>query len=90
MYISAKSDSMAFHYLKLMAPVVIKDILGNICGFLVIIVAIILLNTFKDMDVSLNDVRVVFRPKRDSLPYKVLLYGDDALVSHTYGTPDTP
>ncbi|XP_054263935.1 magnesium transporter NIPA2-like [Macrosteles quadrilineatus] len=69
-----------------------EDILGNICGFLVIIVGIVLLNTFKDMDVSLNDVRGVFRPKRDYLPHKVLLRDDDEIdvrISRTYGTPDS-
>lgn len=42
-----------------------EDIIGNICGFLVVIIAIFLLNAFRDMDVSLSDVRSILRPKHD-------------------------
>lgn len=42
------------------------DILGNICGFLVVIIAIFLLNAFRDMDVSMSDVRSILRPKHDA------------------------
>jgi magnesium transporter len=41
-----------------------SDIVGDICGFLVVVIAVILLNAFKDMDVSLDDVRSQMRPKR--------------------------
>jgi hypothetical protein len=44
-----------------------EDILGNICGFLTVILAIVLLNAFKDMDISVLDVRVLMRPKRDMM-----------------------
>lgn len=40
------------------------DVLGDICGFLVVIVAVILLTAFKDMDISLNDVRMIMKPKK--------------------------
>lgn len=46
----------------------IFDIIGNICGFLTVIVGIVLLNTFKDIDISLSSVRHVLRPKRESVP----------------------
>lgn len=42
----------------------IEDIVGDICGFLVVIVAVILLNAFKDVDISMEDVRGIMRPKR--------------------------
>lgn len=42
----------------------VTDIVGDACGFLVVIIAIILLNAFKDMDVSIDDVRSQLRPKR--------------------------
>lgn len=45
----------------------ILDIVGNLCGFLTIIIGIILLNTFKDIDISLSNVKHVFRPKNELL-----------------------
>ncbi|XP_059476512.1 magnesium transporter NIPA2 isoform X2 [Neocloeon triangulifer] len=40
-----------------------EDILGNICGFLTVIVAIFLLHAFRDVDITMNDVRGILRPK---------------------------
>ena len=40
------------------------DVVGDICGFLVVVIAVVLLNAFKDMDVSMDDVRSQMRPKR--------------------------
>ena len=42
-----------------------EDIIGCICGFLTIIVAIFLLNGFKDMDVNSGGIKRMFRPKRE-------------------------
>lgn len=44
-----------------------NDVLGSLCGFLVVIVAIFLLHGFKDMDISLQDVRNMLRPKHELL-----------------------
>jgi magnesium transporter len=41
------------------------DVIGDLCGFFVVIVAVILLNAFRDMDVSMDDVRGIMRPKRE-------------------------
>lgn len=41
-----------------------SNIVGDICGFLVVICAVFLLNGFKDMDVSMDDVRSQMRPRR--------------------------
>lgn len=41
-----------------------SNVIGDICGFLVVICAVILLNAFKDMDVSMDDVRNQMRPRR--------------------------
>lgn len=43
------------------------DFLGSACGFLIVIVSIILLNTFKDMDVSVLEVKGMMKPKRELL-----------------------
>jgi magnesium transporter len=42
----------------------IADVVGDICGFLVVVIAVVLLNAFRDMDVSMDDVRSQMRPKR--------------------------
>lgn len=44
-----------------------QDILGSICGFLIVITAIFLLHAFKDMDVSLNDCRSALNMKQERL-----------------------
>lgn len=40
-----------------------QDLLGNICGFAIVIIAIFLLNGFRDIDIQLNDIRGLCRPK---------------------------
>lgn len=42
-----------------------EDIVGDVCGFCIVIIAVILLNAFQKMDVSLDDVRTIMRPKRE-------------------------
>lgn len=44
----------------------VEDVLGNLCGFFVVIIAIILLHAFKDMDISLDHVRGILRPKHET------------------------
>lgn len=44
-----------------------EDVIGDICGFFIVIVAVILLNAFQNMDVSLNDIRTIMRPRRAML-----------------------
>ncbi|XP_046388165.1 magnesium transporter NIPA2 [Ischnura elegans] len=45
-----------------------EDVLGSLCGFLTVIVAIFLLNAFKDLDISFGDVRGILQPKRELIP----------------------
>lgn len=44
-----------------------ENIIGDLCGFFVVIVAVILLNAFRDVDISLSDVKGIMRPKRELL-----------------------
>ncbi|XP_011865089.1 PREDICTED: magnesium transporter NIPA2 [Vollenhovia emeryi] len=44
-----------------------ENILGASCGFLVVIVAIFLLNAFKEVDVHYGNIKHLFRPKREML-----------------------
>lgn len=45
----------------------VKDIIGNVCGFLTVIIAIFLLHAFKDMEISLSDFRRILSPKHEKL-----------------------
>lgn len=71
----------------------IANIVGDICGFLVVIIAIVLLNAFKDMEVSLDDLSMQMRPKRKVVRLSSVLARDmssvdDALLTRnlSYGT----
>ncbi|KAK3920695.1 Magnesium transporter NIPA2 [Frankliniella fusca] len=63
------------------------DFIGSGCGFLIVIVSIVLLNIFKDMDVSVFDVKGMMRPKRELLSsgcafHSVHLKEDDPISRH--------
>ncbi|KAF7992764.1 hypothetical protein HCN44_005108 [Aphidius gifuensis] len=45
---------------------IFQDILGTICSFLIVITAIFMLNAFKDIDISYNDLKSLSLPKRDN------------------------
>lgn len=72
-----------------------EDILGSLCGFFTVIVAIFLLNAFKDMDISYDDVRHVLKPKReivintkwDSRDEERLMSRAESENEHSYGSP---
>lgn len=72
----------------------ILDVVGDVCGFLVVVIAVILLNAFKDMDVSVDDVRSQMRPKRKLISMNGSMRGstsnnhfEEALVTRqNYGT----
>lgn len=87
------ASAILFKELKNMTA---TNVLGDICGFLVVICAVILLNAFKDMDVSMDDVRSQLRPRRRL----VTLAGNNgrngnlnfeesgSLMGHTYNDMD--
>lgn len=71
----------------------VEDVIGDICGFFVVIVAVIMLNAFRDMDLSMNDFRGIMRPKRELLSQRevldeMLVRGDDQHrnIKYSYGT----
>lgn len=43
----------------------IENILGACCGFLIVIIAIFLLNAFKEIDVSYDNIKHILKPKRE-------------------------
>ncbi|KAI4495519.1 hypothetical protein M0802_008733 [Mischocyttarus mexicanus] len=74
-----------------------EDIVGSFCGFLTIIVAIFLLNAFKIMDISYNNIKHMLRPKRELVFNSNLnwnmrdterLISRNINVDHFYGSPD--
>lgn len=75
-----------------------QDIVGNFCGFFTVIIAILLLNAFRDMDISFSDVQGMLHPKRDLIiPYSDNYRGfrddEEGLIRSTgsrtasYGSP---
>ncbi|XP_034174817.2 magnesium transporter spict isoform X1 [Osmia lignaria lignaria] len=42
-----------------------EDILGSCCGFLIVIIAIFLLNAFKELDIHYDNIKHILRPKRE-------------------------
>lgn len=44
-----------------------ENILGASCGFLIVVIAIFLLNTFKEMDIQFGNIKHMLRPKREML-----------------------
>lgn len=61
-----------------------EDMLGNLCGFLTVIMAIILLNAFRDMDLSMLDVQGLVRPKRNLM---IPCRDDIGSLGASYGSP---
>lgn len=59
----------------------VEMVIGDVCGFLVVIVAVMMLNMFKDVDISLDDIRGTMRPKRELITNRDM--GDDILMVHT-------
>lgn len=69
------------------------NIIGDLCGFFVVICAVTMLNAFKNLDVSMDDVRGIMRPKRTMIEQRPSNF-EDVLVhqntreSKVYGTTD--
>lgn len=60
----------------------VENVIGDVCGFLIVIVALMLLNLFKDVPwISLDDIRGSMRPKRELLSQRDP--SDDVVMVHT-------
>ncbi|XP_050573493.1 magnesium transporter NIPA2 isoform X1 [Bombus affinis] len=72
-----------------------EDILGSSCGFLTVIIAIFLLNAFKEIDISYENIRHMLQPKRKLLISSNNQWSDrdeerlitrlETELNHTYG-----
>ncbi|KAK2582679.1 hypothetical protein KPH14_004953 [Odynerus spinipes] len=75
-----------------------EDIVGSLCGFFTVIIAIFLLNAFKIMEVSHNNIKYMFRPKRELIvspnlqgnieDTERLMSRCSSDINHSYGAPD--
>lgn len=72
-----------------------EDVIGDVCGFFIVIVAVILLNAFQNMDISLSDIRTIMRPRREVLNAmgnrtytldNVLVRQNSKDIKNSYGT----
>lgn len=43
---------------------------GDLCGFCIVIIAVILLNAFQHAEISLGDLQQMMRPRRDPINQK--------------------
>lgn len=74
-----------------------EDVVGDICGFAIVVIAVILLNAFQNAEISISDLRQMMRPKREQIPQKLTPF-EDVLIRqnsrgenyrHGYGTAAT-
>lgn len=79
------ASAILFEEWKKMEP---DDIVGDLCGFLVVIAAVVLLNAFRDLDLSLDDIRGVMRPKTAHYEKVFLQRQDSRELKDGYGTTD--
>lgn len=47
-----------------------EDVIGDLCGFSIVIIAVILLNAFQQTEISMMNIRQMMRPKRDVIDSK--------------------
>lgn len=62
-----------------------EDIVGSLCGFSIVIIAIFLLNAFKDLDITYHDVGQILKPKRKLLNQNEQVWNsssEDGLLPH--------
>ncbi|XP_012286314.1 magnesium transporter NIPA2 [Orussus abietinus] len=74
-----------------------EDIIGSLYGFFTIITGIFLLNAFRDIDISYNNIKQIFNPKRhivgshnsrwNSRDDEGLLTRSESDQEHGYGSP---
>lgn len=76
----------------------ITDSLGAVCGFFTILIAILLLNAFKDLDISYNSVRGMLKSKRELVTISdqrwiareeagLVANHSDSEIENNYGSP---
>lgn len=64
----------------------VEDVIGDLCGFSIVIVAVFLLNAFKDLDISMNDIRGIMRPRHHKVNFEDMLIPKSSKNRYTYGS----
>lgn len=66
----------------------VENVIGDLCGFCIVIIAVILLNAFQNAEISISDLRQMMRPRREPIERKPSLHEEVAVRSHRngYGT----
>lgn len=66
----------------------VENVIGDLCGFCIVIIAVILLNAFQNAEISMSDLRQMMRPRREPIERKASLHEEVAVRSHRngYGT----
>lgn len=54
----------------------VENVIGDLCGFCIVIIAVILLNAFQNAEISINDLRQMMRPRRDPVSQKSPMHED--------------
>lgn len=54
----------------------VENVIGDLCGFCIVIIAVILLNAFQGADIPMNDLRQLMRPRRDPINQKSPMHED--------------
>lgn len=66
----------------------VENVIGDLCGFSIVIIAVILLNAFQNAEISMSDIRQMMRPRRDPIERKLSMNDDIIVRTHRngYGT----
>lgn len=62
-----------------------EDVVGDICGFAIVVVAVILLNAFQNAEISMNDLKQMMRPKREPVNNKLTPFEDVLIRQNSRG-----
>lgn len=54
----------------------VENVIGDLCGFCIVIIAVILLNAFQNAEISMSDLRQLMRPRRDPVSQKSPIHED--------------
>lgn len=54
----------------------VENVIGDLCGFSIVIIAVILLNAFQNAEISISDLRQLMRPRREPINQKSPMHED--------------
>lgn len=62
----------------------VENVIGDLCGFSIVIIAVILLNAFPNSDISMNNIRQLMRPRRSSASQKSPMHEDEIFIRQSH------